>query len=508
MSDHEVKYTMSLKDLLTSKIKEARHETEHLEHTLGEASEKAGEFGRELISALGVGMVLYKGFEFIEKSAEQFEHLEQANAQLKAGLVSTGEAAGMSFETLEEQQDIFRSKIDYSKSAIADMQAMLLTFPAVTYKTFGQASMAIADMATRLHTGLDQTAIQVGKALQDPIRGITALHRVGVNFSEVQKDQIKHFVETGQAARAQQLILKELNTEFGGSAEAAANVNPEMFKYTKTLESAQLMVGELVIKLKTYLMPALTAIMNGFMNSIHWMQEHKTLMVIIGYVVAGVAAGYLLYTGIVEGVVLVTKIWTGVQWLLNAAMTANPLALIVIGIAAVITVVIYCSNHFAKFRGVLWATWAVIKEIASLIIDAWTAVYHVIHGAFTLNWSEVKSGLAQGISVVTDAGRRIGQAAITGYNEGMADFAKDQAAEGPKDVHHAGKMGDTGAEGKPATAKATGNKSVNIHIKIENLVRQFSVNTKNTIEGAAKVKELVTQALLSSVNDSQIVAGE
>jgi hypothetical protein len=501
---------MSLKDLLTSKIKEARHETEHFEHTLGEAGEKASEFGKELIGALGVGMVLYKGFEFIEKSAEEFENLEKANAQLEAGLRSTGEAAGLSFEALEEGQEQLRDKIDYSRAAIADMQSQLLTFPAVTKKTFGEASMAIADMATRLHAGLDQTAIQVGKALQDPVKGITALHRVGVNFSETQKAMIKNFVETGQSAKAQQLILKELNTEFGGSAEAAAAVNKPMFEYQKSVEKAELMVGKLVDTLKRTLMPILTSVINGFMASVHWMQEHKTLMEIIGYVVATVAAGYLVYTGIIEGVVLATKIWTAAQWLLNAAMTANPLALVVIAIAAVTAAVIYCYNHFATFRAVLWGVWETIKEFGRIVGDVFMGVGKVIKGALTLSPSLISEGYDQTVNAISNAGTRLGRAFQVGYQGGLADFAKSQAAEGPKSVeHHAGKMGAEGAEGKKgATAKATGNKSVNITIKIDNLVREFSVNTKNTFESKDQIKQNVVQALLSAVNDSQIVAGE
>jgi hypothetical protein len=61
-------------------------------------------------------------------------------------------------------------------------------------------------------TDMKGAAIQVGKALQDPVHGISALRRVGVNFNESQVETIKKLVETGQAAKAQGLILAELNT--------------------------------------------------------------------------------------------------------------------------------------------------------------------------------------------------------------------------------------------------------------------------------------------------------
>src|SRR5262245_40276940 len=75
-------------------------------------------------------------------------------------------------------------------------------------------------------SGLKSSAIQLGKALNDPVKGVTALQRVGVSFTKGQKDQIKALVDSGRTMDAQKLILKELNKEFGGSAEAAGKPVP------------------------------------------------------------------------------------------------------------------------------------------------------------------------------------------------------------------------------------------------------------------------------------------
>ena len=109
---------------------------------------------------------------------------------------------------------------------------MLLTFKKIRNesgagnKIFDQATRALVDMDVAMTHGnstsesLSKTAIRLGKALNDPVKGATALKRVGVDLDEAQKKQIATFVKSGDVMAAQKVILKELTSEFGGSAEA------------------------------------------------------------------------------------------------------------------------------------------------------------------------------------------------------------------------------------------------------------------------------------------------
>jgi hypothetical protein len=507
MSDHQVKYEMSLNDLMTSKIKAADGAVNHLEGSLHHASSEAMSFGKEMIGALGVGFALFKGIAFVEQGVEAMHVLHQSIAQVEAGLKSTGEAAGLTFDEIEKQAKEFSKELPYSRAMIMDMQAQLLTFPKVAGETFHTASEAILDMATRTHRGLNEVAIMVGKALQDPERGITAMRRVGVNFDEAQTDIIKKLVETGHAAEAQTMILKELSSEFGGSAKAAAEADP-LFRYNKIMGSIKLAVGEAALELLHRLTPALESIANTFKAGIEWARQHADGLKYIALAVGIAGAGFIIYEAIINGVSLATKIWTGVQWLLNAAINANPIALLIVTIATVVTSIIYAYNHFAKFRAILWGVWETIKEFGRLAMDAFMGLSMMMHGVFTFNSDEIKAGFNRQLSVITESGQRLGAAFKKGYDGGMADFAKDQSKDNaPKTIAKVGKTGKVGDTGKAETAKATGNKSVTINIKIDNLVKEFQVKTTTIAEGANKAKELITQALLSAVNDSQIIAG-
>lgn len=156
-------------------------------------------------------------------SVKQAAEAERVDAQLAAALESTHGAAGMSAKALEDMAISLSHVSMMDDEAIKKGEALLLTFTKVGKDVFPGAMQAALDMSTALGTDLQSSVIQLGKALNDPIRGVTALQRVGVSFTESQRDQIKTLVETGHALEAQKLILDELSTEFGGQAAAAAD---------------------------------------------------------------------------------------------------------------------------------------------------------------------------------------------------------------------------------------------------------------------------------------------
>jgi hypothetical protein len=138
-------------------------------------------------------------------------------------------------------------------------------------KIFDQATQIVVDMSTALGQDLKSSSIQVGKALNDPIKGVTALQRVGVSFTKQQKDQIKTLVDSGKTLDAQKLILRELGKEFGGAAEAAATPMDKLRVKVGNLEET---IGTKLIpiedKAATFLLdkgiPAIEKFVKGFQD--------------------------------------------------------------------------------------------------------------------------------------------------------------------------------------------------------------------------------------------------
>jgi hypothetical protein len=505
--NENVQYTLTLKDLLTGKLGEANASAQKLEGTMGMLKKGLG--------LLGVAFAVFKGGEFIKESVEAFHQLEQANAQVQAGLISTKGAAGLTFDDVQKSAKGLASEIPYTKSAILEMQSILLTFPSVTKESFTPASLMIADMSTRLGKDLNTSAIMVGKALQDPIKGVTALHKAGANFSEAQTEMIKKMVQGGQTAQAQAVIMKELETEFGGSAKAAADADP-MFRFNKMMGAFKITVGEAGMELLVVLKPALEAIGSLFVNAgeklksfIEWLKEHKELVKAVAIGV-GVAIGvYGLYSLIVNAAAIATNIWTVAQWLLNAALNANPIGIVVVVIGAMVAAIVYAYEKVASFRAGVWATWAVLKEFASIVMDVYTGLGKAIMGVLTFDPKMIAAGATQAIGAVKDAATRIGGAAKEGYAAGMKDFNTSEKYKKLDDkiskVGIVGIPGDAGAAGKDTSPKgAKGQQSTTINVSIGKLIESFKVSTITMKEGANQVEEMVANALLRSVNEFQV----
>ena len=184
---------------------------------------------RVVAGALGLGGALVAAMTFrtfIKNSSEA----QEVQAQLAAALKSTGGVAGQTIASMNAHAAALQRVTTFGDEATNSAQALLLTFKGIRGEVFERTTEAILDTATAMRMDLKSAAVQVGKALNDPAVGLSMLTRVGITFSESQKAVIKNFVETGNLAKAQIVILKELESQFGGSARAARETLPGALK--------------------------------------------------------------------------------------------------------------------------------------------------------------------------------------------------------------------------------------------------------------------------------------
>lgn len=191
-------------------------------------------------NAVGGLAAAFAGGAFFKAVIANTIESENALAQLNATIESTGGAAGVTSEEMVAMAQGLQAVTTYGDDAIISMQSQLLTFTKIGKDVVPTATEAILDLATKMGGDLKGAAVQVGKALNDPVAGISALSKVGVSFTEDQKAVIKSLVDTGNVAGAQKIILAELAVEFGGSARAARDT------FGGALTSLQNSLGDLL----------------------------------------------------------------------------------------------------------------------------------------------------------------------------------------------------------------------------------------------------------------------
>lgn len=250
-----------------------------------------------------VGLVSGAAFGIISlaigKSIGEAKEAQAVNAQLAAVLKSTGGAVGLTAEQINDYASSLQKTTGIADDVIGAGQNMLLTFTNIGKDVFPKATEIMLDMATAMNGGmtpsaeqLKGTSIQLGKALNDPIAGISALSKVGVSFTEEQKKVIAKMVETGDVAGAQKLILAELGREFGGSALAAAGTfGGRMNILKETLNGVFETVGNQLLPILTTLVEKVTPIVDRIAT---WVEANPEL-----------TATILAVTGAVTGIITI-----------------------------------------------------------------------------------------------------------------------------------------------------------------------------------------------------------
>jgi phage-related protein len=225
----------------------------------------------------GIGVALKGAWDAAEESAKIGRETERV-------IRTTGGAANVTADEVGNLAGAISDATGADDELIQSGANLLLTFTNVKNvvgagnDVFNQATGLALDMATALGTDMSGASIQLGKALNDPIKGITALSKAGVSFTEQQKTQIKTLVEHGDMLGAQKIILAELSKEFGGAAEAAGT----------PLDKLRVKIGNFQEAIGAELIPIVN-------TAVDWISERlapafEQAQVVFGEVVGGVRA--------------------------------------------------------------------------------------------------------------------------------------------------------------------------------------------------------------------------
>lgn len=515
MADKQkVEYELTLKDLLKEKLEADERAATKLEGTLLRMGGVVG-------GALAVGGLIAFGREL----TDTLSNFESFQASVRTMLKGNEEATQTLLGDLRETA----KTTPFQLTELQDATKSMLAFGSTATGVIGELRM-LGDISSGIGAPVKEIAELYGKArVQGRLfgedvnqltgRGIPVIQEFAKQFG-VSQDKVKKLVEEGKIG------FPELEKAFQNMTGTGGQFNNMMDAQSKTIGGMVSNVednwNDFKLMLATELRPVIvgiTELLNSMIENakgaIAWMKEHKDLLQAMGVGILAAAAAWGIYVAVTNAAAIGTAIMTAAQWALNAALTANPLGIIIVAIGAFVAAIVYAYKKSAEFRAFLWAFWAVIKEIGAIIKDYFMGLYNVMMGVFTLDLDQIKKGWGQLESATFDSAKRIGKAAEDGYKEGIADFQKQQAEEAadaakkkgaPTTVKGVVKSTNVAVTKKEGSS-VTGNKSTTINIKIDNLIKEFTVKTSKLDEAMPKIKEMVAQVLISAVNDSQIVAG-
>jgi hypothetical protein len=280
-----LKYVLGLDTLTFRKgMTEAERDLVKLQKSFEKRGQQIASFGKSLTVGLTLPLTAFAAKGIAEAKATQ-----AAMAQVNAALKSMGPVAGKTAAELEKTADALElNSLFEADEILRKVTANMLTFGNVSGQTFDRAQQAAVDLATRMGTDLQSATILVGKALNDPVKGMSALSKAGIQFTASQRESIKAMVDSGNAAGAQAMILKELERQFSGSAAAAQNTDP-WNKVSDAFAQMAEKVGTALLPLIPPLTDAILSVLNAFTSL---SPETQKWLLILG--AAAVAIGPLI----------------------------------------------------------------------------------------------------------------------------------------------------------------------------------------------------------------------
>lgn len=259
---------------------EFRQKAQQVEKGLGSLEKKLTSVGKSLSLRLTAPLAALGGV-----SLHLADVQAKAEAKVQQALKTTNQTVGYNFRQLTDYASELQGKTIFGDETIlAKSTARLLAFTNITGENFKRTQALALDLATALEMDLGSASLQLGKALSDPLTKLSSLSRAGITFSEEQTAVIKQLAKTGELAKAQTMILDELEKKFGGQAEAAARTG---LGAVQQLKNAW---GDFLEQIGAAIMPFATKVAGALSTVVQMLQSMSPAMMQTIVVVAGLVA--------------------------------------------------------------------------------------------------------------------------------------------------------------------------------------------------------------------------
>lgn len=322
------------------------------------------------------------------KSAEESA---TANARLEQVFKSMGDATGVAAEKARVLAKELQLEIGVDDEKILAAQAKLATFEKVikntsgTTEIFDRATRAAFDLQAAGFGDASSNVTQLGKALNDPVKGMTALTRSGITFNKAEEQKIKNLVASGKTLEAQRIILKAVETQVGGVAKATANDSDKMLV---AFNEVKQQLGTALLPVLADLTRWVTAVAVPAISK--FTKENGPLIASVLKIAAVTAGASLAISGAAfafGGIVKVVSLSLGAFNMLVSGVGAAIKVFNILRIVVLANPIILAVTAIAAVAWVLWRNWDSVK-IA--LAKTWEAIKWTFNNAITIVWGYIK----------------------------------------------------------------------------------------------------------------------
>lgn len=393
---------------------------------------------KSAMSAAG-GLLAAAGVtSFVKDSIAGARESAKVAAITENAVRATGGAAKISASQVGDLAAAISKKTGIDDEAIQSNANLLLTFKNVRNEVgagndiFNQATAAAQDLSKAGFGSADSAAKMLGKALNDPIKGMSALGRAGVTFTEAQKQQVAAMVEAGDVLGAQKIIMAEVQSQVGGAAEATATAGDKAavaFGNLQEAVGAKLLpvVDQAAVGLADFIAGMedgtgaggtfagiLGTVWSAGESVVGFLQKYSDILVPLGVGIGAILAAQKAWT-------IATGIATAAQTLFNAVLAANPIGLVVLALVGLTAAIVTAYKKSETFRDIVNGAWTIISEGAEWM---WNGVlkptFKFLLKAFLAVADGILSGAAKAFGWVPGIGGKLKSAAAK-----FDEFKKD-----------------------------------------------------------------------------------
>lgn len=272
------------------------------------AMSQAAGTARKSITALGATFTTYlapvvalsAAVAGLSKSLNVMSEREADAAALANGLRGLTTDGTAALNSLKESADRLGKGTLFNEEDFTQGFKLLTSFRTIAVSSYEEVGSTAADMAQVLNQDVNSVLLQVAKALEAPEVGLTALQRSGTRFTDQQKQQVKAMVAAGDTAKAQAFILKELQRQYGGAAQAAAK------GFAGAMDTLGEVTRDALEQLGKFIAPGITKGIEGIVKAFEYL---GTFMSALGKVVLPT-----VLKAVEPIIVTLQGIWNQVPW--------------------------------------------------------------------------------------------------------------------------------------------------------------------------------------------------